>query len=104
VLCVVWSIAVAGIFLKAAKGVAHRPRLFVCLYLAMGWLVVLVIYPLALRVELATLIWLGAGGLVYTAGVAFFLNDHKRYCHFIWHLFVLGGTACHYLAVLSYAA
>jgi hemolysin III len=51
-----------------------------------------------------TLLWLAAGGVVYTAGVVFFVNDHKRYCHFIWHLFVLGGTCCHYLAVLSYAS
>jgi hypothetical protein len=53
---------------------------------------------------MAVLLWLVAGGLVYTSGVIFFVNDHRRYCHFVWHLFVVGGTACHYFAVLSYAS
>jgi hemolysin III len=92
-----------GIILKMTKGVGHRPRLAVALYLLMGWLVLLVLRPLALAVSLSTLAWLVAGGVVYTAGVLFFLNDHKRYCHFVWHLFVLGGTTCHYFAVLTYA-
>ena len=104
VLAVVWALAGLGVTLKAVKGVAHRPRMFVGLYLAMGWLVILVIWPLAMAVPLATLLWLTAGGLVYSAGVFFFINDHKRYCHFIWHLFVLGGTGCHYFAVYTYAA
>jgi hemolysin III len=52
----------------------------------------------------ASLFWLLGGGLVYTAGVIFFINDHKRYRHSIWHLFVLGGTGCHYFAVLVYAS
>ena len=53
--------------------------------------------------SLATLIWLVAGGIIYTAGVIFFLNERVRYFHFIWHLFVLAGTSCHFLAVLSCA-
>ena len=104
VLVVVWGMAVFGVALKIVKGAAHRPRLAVGLYLVMGWLVVLIMRPLAMSVPLSTLVWLIAGGLVYTSGVFFFVNDHKRYCHFIWHLFVLGGTFCHYFAVLSYAA
>jgi hemolysin III len=104
VLAVVWAFAICGVLMKTCKGVLHRPRLAVFLYLAMGWLVLLVIRPLALAVPRETLLWLTAGGVVYTAGVVFFMNDHKRYCHFIWHLFVLGGTCCHYLAVLSYAS
>jgi hemolysin III len=86
------------------EGVAHRPRLAVALYLVMGWMVLVVMRPLAMAVEWSTMFWLIAGGLIYTSGVFFFLNDHKRYCHFVWHLFVLGGTCCHYFAVLSYAA
>jgi hemolysin III len=89
--------------LKTLKGAAHRPRLAVALYLGMGWLILLVIRPLAMAVSLSTLLWLIAGGVVYTSGVIFFINDHRRYCHSIWHLFVLGGTSCHYFAVLSYA-
>lgn len=100
-LALVWLLAFSGVLLKTAKGPHHRPRLAVCLYLGMGWLILVAIRPLALAVPLATLVWLMAGGVIYTAGVLFFINDHKRYCHFVWHLFVLGGTSCHYLAVLS---
>ncbi len=104
ILVVIWALAAFGVSLKTIKGAAHRPRLAVGLYLVMGWLVVLVMRPLTQAVDWWTLFWLIAGGLVYTSGVFFFLNDHKRYCHFVWHLFVLGGTCCHYFAVLSYAA
>jgi hemolysin III len=104
VLALIWLIAVAGIVLKLTKGVLHRPRLAVAMYLGMGWLVLLVIRPLALVLPTESLWCLTAGGLCYTLGVYFFLRDDKRYRHFIWHLFVLGGTASHYLAVLAYAA
>ena len=103
ILAIVWAMALIGIIIKAAKGASHRPRLAVCLYLAMGWLILVAIRPLAMAVSFSTLMWLVAGGVVYTTGVLFFINDHKKYCHFVWHLFVLGGTACHYAAVLSYA-
>lgn len=103
VLAVVWTMAALGVLLKTVKGVAHRPRLAVGLYLVMGWMVLLVFRPLAMAVEWRTLLWLIAGGVVYTSGVFFFLHDHRRYCHSVWHLFVLGGTTCHYFAVLSYA-
>lgn len=103
VLLLVWCMAAGGVLLKTLRGANHRPRLAVALYLIMGWLILLVIRPLAQAVPLSSLLWLIAGGVVYTSGVLFFMNDHKRYCHFVWHLFVLGGTACHYFAVLSYA-
>lgn len=102
-LTVVWLLAAFGIALKATKGAKHRPRAAVGLYLGMGWLILVAIQPLAHAVPRTCLLWLVAGGVVYTSGVIFFLNDHRRYCHFVWHLFVLGGTGCHYLAVLSYA-
>ncbi len=104
ILVIVWTLALFGILLKTLRGAEHRPRLAVSLYLGMGWLVLVVIRPLALAVPVSTLLWLAAGGVVYSAGVIFFVNDHKRYCHFVWHLFVLGGTCCHYFALLSYAA
>jgi hemolysin III len=104
VLLVVWALAIAGVFMKATKGVLHRPRLMLCLYLAMGWLVLAVIRPLAAAVPAATIAWLAAGGVVYTLGVVFFVREHVRYNHLIWHVFVLGGTFCHYVAVLTYAS
>lgn len=100
----IWTLALCGVALKTLKGAHHRPRLAVALYLGMGWLVLVIVHPLALTLPRASLFWLLGGGLTYTAGVIFFLIDHKRYCHFVWHLFVLGGTGCHYFAVLTYAA
>lgn len=75
------------------------------LYLLMGWLIVIAAPPLSASVPAAGLQWLIAGGLAYTGGVVFFaLGSRQRYAHFIWHLFVIAGSACHYFAVLGYAA
>jgi hemolysin III len=104
VLACVWIAAAAGVLLKVTRGVHHRPRLAVALYLTMGWLVLLVIRPLSRALPAESMCWLAAGGLFYTLGLYFFVRDDRRYRHFIWHLFVLGGTASHYLAVLTYAA
>ncbi len=103
VLIVVWALAICGVIMKATKGVRHRPRFALCLYLGMGWLVLAVMRPLSVAVPPATIAWLVAGGVIYTAGIIFFVREHVRYSHFVWHLFVLGGTVCHYAAVLTYA-
>lgn len=101
---VVWALAVAGVLLKAFVK-ATSPILSTGLYLFMGWIVVIAIDPLVARVPTAGLLWLIAGGLSYTIGVAFFATDSRlQYGHLIWHLFVMAGTACHYFAVLWYAA
>lgn len=69
-----------------------------------AWVGVIAIYPLWLRMEAGGLLWLAAGGAAYSLGVVFFVLDEKvRYSHFIWHLFVLAGTSCHFFAVLLYA-
>ena len=99
----VWGLAAAGVVLKAVGGVRY-PILSTCLYLGMGWLVLIAVRPLWLRMPPSGLLWLLAGGLAYTAGVAFFAAERIRYSHFVWHLFVLAGTACHFLAVLWYVA
>ena len=100
----VWGIAVAGVTLKALNRLTH-PILTTSLYLLMGWLIVIAAHPLTERVPASGLLWLVAGGLAYTLGVIFFALDSRlRYGHFIWHLFVMAGTACHYFAVLWYAA
>jgi hemolysin III len=100
----VWGIAVTGVVLKALNRLTH-PIITTSLYLLMGWLIVIAAEPLSERVPAAGLLWLVAGGLAYTVGVIFFALDSRlRYGHFIWHLFVMAGTACHYFAVLGYAA
>ncbi|MCO6442063.1 MAG: hemolysin III family protein [Nitrococcus mobilis] len=100
----VWGLAVAGVALKAFDRMSH-PIVSTALYLLMGWLILIAVNPLYARVQASGLLWLLAGGVAYTAGVAFFAADARlRYGHFIWHLFVMAGTACHYFAVLWYAA
>lgn len=103
VLVIVWALAIFGVIMKATKGALHRPRFALFLYLGMGWLVLLVIRPIALAVPASTIVWLMIGGLAYTGGIVFFVREHVRYNHFVWHLFVLGGTVSHYIAVLTYA-
>lgn len=101
---IVWSLALAGIVLKAVGGTAH-PRLSIWLYLAMGWCALVAIEPLWLRVPAWGLFWLFAGGLAYTVGVFFFSSDERvRFNHFRWHLFVIAGSSCHVIAVAGYAA
>jgi hemolysin III len=71
----------------------------------MGWTILIAINPLTSRVPLSGLLWLLAGGAAYTTGVVFFAAESRiKYGHFIWHLFVIAGTTCHYFAVFWYAA
>jgi hemolysin III len=100
----IWGLALVGVALKAFGRMSH-PIITTSLYLFMGWLIVIAANPLYARVPVPGLLWLVAGGVAYTVGVAFFATDSRlRYGHFIWHLFVMAGTSCHYFAVLWYAA
>ena len=101
---VVWALALIGVTLKALNKVSH-PVISNELYLGMGWLVIVAINPLMDRMSSVGLLWLLAGGIFYTVGIVFYITDSRiRYGHFIWHLFVLAGTICHYFAVFWYAA
>lgn len=104
ILALVWALASFGVILKSVHGTEKRKRLSMALYLGMGWLIVLAFQPLLQNVPLASLGWLVAGGLAYTGGIYFFVSKRTRYTHFIWHLFVLLGTGCHFLAVFSCAS
>ena len=99
----VWGLALAGVVLTAVGG-ARYPKIRVGLYLAMGWLILVAVKPLWLRMPSWGLFWLFAGGIAYTAGVAFYAAKRVCYSHFVWHLFVVAGTACHFIAVLRVAA
>jgi len=99
----VWALAAVGITLKAMDRMRH-PYVSTGLYLAMGWLVVVVAKPLLETIPTPGLVLLAGGGAAYTIGVVFFALDSRlRYAHFVWHLFVMAGTACHFFAVLDYA-
>lgn len=99
---VVWSLAILGVSFKVFGGLKHQ-RLSILTYLGMGWMAVFAIRPFLLHVEFPGLLWIFAGGVAYTAGVLFYAAGKLPYNHFIWHLFVIAGTACHYCAVLWYA-
>ena len=97
---VVWTLAIAGIAAKLTVGLRY-PRLSTFMYLGMGWLIVFAINPLRESLSTSELAWIAAGGLLYTGGVPFYVWKSRRYTHAVWHLFVLGGVACHFAAVLS---
>jgi len=102
-MAIVWSLAAGGIVLKAVFG-PRWPILSTALYIAMGWTVVIAAKPLLAAVPGAAIVWLAAGGIAYTGGVVFYAWGRLRYSHAVWHLFVLGGSICHYIAVLRYVA
>jgi hemolysin III len=101
---IVWGLAAAGV----AKDVFLHGRyraVSVVLYMVMGWLVVVAFGPLKQALPMDGILWLVAGGIVYTAGVLFFaLSKRVLHMHGVWHLCVLGGSACHYVAVFRYVA
>lgn len=99
----VWTMAVLGILFKSTMGIKYR-NLSIIIYLAMGWLVIIAIKPLWLNMPFWGLFWLAAGGAAYTLGVGFYAARSIPYGHLIWHLFVITGTTCHFIAVLRYAA
>jgi hemolysin III len=102
-LVIVWSLALIGVMMKAIVGTRYS-WVSIVLYLVMGWLAVVAIKPILLLVPVPGILLILAGGIAYTGGLSFFAAPRLRYNHFIWHLFVIAGTTCHFLAVLWYAA
>ena len=102
-LALMWVSAVVGVVLKSGGGFGY-PRLSTVMYVVMGWTAILFIKPMSLAIGTPGLAWILAGGLAYTGGVVFYARDHRRYHHFLWHLCVMTGTACHFVAVVGYAA
>ncbi len=104
----IWGLALAGVIFKVV--VAFRSPIIstaiysTAIYVAMGWLMLIAVQPLWQRMPPQGLLWLLAGGLAYTGGVAFYAAKRVRYSHFVWHLCVLTGTTCHFFAVIWYAA
>ncbi|HVS51075.1 MAG TPA: hemolysin III family protein [Opitutaceae bacterium] len=98
---IVWLLAAAGIALKFWFTGRFRVG-STLIYLAMGWLIVIALRPMIAAVAPNGLWWLLAGGLCYTGGTVFYLWRRLPYHHAVWHLFVLGGSACHFFAVFGY--
>jgi hemolysin III len=98
----IWSLALIGLILKAVPRTRYS-RLTIVLYVVMGWLAVIATRPILTLIPLPGVLWIAAGGLAYTSGLVFFGMHRLRFNHFIWHLFVMAGTICHFFAVLWYA-
>ncbi len=96
---VIWGLAMAGILFKVWF-VEHFPVLSTVVYLLMGWLALVAVKPMLLSVPQSGVLWLLAGGVLYTVGVVFYAWKKIPYNHAIWHGFVLAGSTCHYFAVL----
>jgi len=99
---IVWALALAGVILKSIHGVRY-PKLSLAIYIGMGWLVLIAIKPLVTNMAAPGLAWMAGGGIAYTVGCYFYAHRQLRFGHFVWHLFVMTGTACHYFAILWYA-
>ena len=99
---IVWTIAIAGVLLKTLWSGKRHHWISTTLYVAMGWLILPVIGPLIRGLPHGGFQWLLAGGLAYTSGVLFFAWNRLPFNHAIWHLFVLGGSACHVFAMSRY--
>ncbi|MDH5716895.1 MAG: hemolysin III family protein [Spirochaetia bacterium] len=99
----IWGLAAIGILIEVIKKPGKLTILPVFIYLGMGWLIMLAINPLMEVLSSKGFILLASGGVLYTVGVLFFSLDKKlQHAHGIWHLFVLGGSICHFVCLLLY--
>jgi len=99
---IAWALAVIGMLFKVFARFRF-PYVSTAMYIAMGWLAVFLIKPLTAHLPGWGLAWMVAGGVAYTAGTLFYHRESMRFSHLIWHLFVMAGTACHFIAVYGYA-
>ncbi|WP_339524523.1 PAQR family membrane homeostasis protein TrhA [Pseudomonas sp. EA_35y_Pfl2_R111] len=99
---IVWTLAVIGM-LQEIKPRSEARVLSIVIYAVMGWIVLVAVKPLIAALGMAGFIWLAGGGVLYTVGIIFFAYDSRfRHWHGIWHLFVMGGSLMHFVAVLRY--
>jgi len=97
----IWGFAACGIVYELLFLGRHK-WITVTIYLAMGWLIIIAIKPMLTMAPIGLFWWILAGGLCYTGGVLFYVRKKMRYHHVLWHLFVLFGSACHFLGFFFY--
>lgn len=100
-LTIVWALAIFGIVFKMVFAERYN-SVTIGLYVAIGWAALIAIKPIFASVPVAGLVWIGAGGLAYMIGLIFFAWHRLPFNHLIWHVFVLAGSGCFFLAVLNY--
>ncbi|MFH1093874.1 MAG: hemolysin III family protein [Candidatus Omnitrophota bacterium] len=97
----IWTMAIGGIIAKIFL-IGKYKIVSLLVYLSMGWLIIIAFKPMLQMVPKGLIIWLFIGGLCYTLGIIFYACKKVPYFHFIWHLFVLGGSISHFLGILFY--
>ena len=97
----IWSLALGGVYYKLCASNQNK-RVSLATYLLMGWFAVAIIYPLYLSVPINALWWLLAGGVLYSLGTLFYSAKQRQFSHAIWHVFVILGCVCHYVAISEY--
>ena len=97
---IVWTCAILGAVIKSIS-VGKKVKLSTILYVMMGWVILIAIVPLYKAMSFNGFVLLMAGGLSYTAGTIFFIRDHVKYNHSVWHIFVIGGSLLHFFSVLA---
>jgi hemolysin III len=95
---IIWTLAIVGFGFKFSR-FRYHDRISLGLYALMGWLCIIALDPMIERLSRSALIGIALGGFFYTVGIYFYANDRKRYYHPIWHLFVLAGSASHFVAI-----
>ena len=96
----IWTLAIGGVVFKLFY-TGRFKRLSTLIYIAMGWLIIVAIKPMLNSLDAWTLGWLLAGGLFYTLGTYFYHRESIPYSHAIWHMFVIAGSVCHFVAVTA---
>jgi hemolysin III len=94
----IWTLAAVGVVFKLFF-TGRFKGLSTLIYIGMGWIVMFAIKPLLQQIDTVTLVWLFSGGIAYTAGTLFYMSRRIPYAHAIWHVFVLVGSVCHFVAV-----
>jgi hemolysin III len=95
---IIWALAVAGVIFKLFY-TGRFELVSTLIYIGMGWLAIFAIKPMIEQINATTLIWLFSGGAAYTLGTFFYMSKKIPYTHSIWHMFVLTGSTCHYVAI-----
>lgn len=98
---IVWAAAIVGIVLNAVSIERFKKFSMVC-YIAAGWCVVIAIVPMIRNLPLGGMLYLLAGGIIYTVGILFYRQKSKRWFHMIWHVFVLAAAVLHYISIYFY--
>jgi len=100
VLAIVWVAGIAGIVFKSVVR-AHDGLISSIVYVVLGWIAIVCVRPLLLALTWHGIAWIAAGGIFYTGGLIFFASS-RRYAHSLWHICVLAGSLCHYVAIFRY--